>query len=107
MSKNVRLADWHIVCFSEEKLPKCQVHTAKGKWISQAPVGIVERDKLLPRSDMAQGDILVGLASTGLHTNGYSLARSITASIDPEKIQPELVKALHPLYGHIDHIFLC
>ncbi|HNV36831.1 MAG TPA: phosphoribosylformylglycinamidine cyclo-ligase, partial [Rectinema sp.] len=57
-------------------------------------VGIVERDRLLPRSDITQGDVLVGLASTGLHTNGYSLARSITASMNLEEIQPELGESL-------------
>jgi phosphoribosylformylglycinamidine cyclo-ligase len=40
-------------------------------------VGMVEEDKLLPRDNMQEGDILVGLPSTGLHTNGYSLARKI------------------------------
>lgn len=39
-------------------------------------VGLVSRPRLLPR-DVGPGDILVGLPSTGLHTNGYSLARRI------------------------------
>lgn len=38
-------------------------------------VGVVERDQLLPREDVRSGDVLIGLPSTGLHTNGYSLAR--------------------------------
>jgi len=40
-------------------------------------VGVVEQDNLLPRSTMKAGDILVALPSTGLHTNGYSLARKV------------------------------
>ncbi len=40
-------------------------------------VGAVRRDRLLPRSGVAAGDALVGLPSTGLHTNGYSLARKV------------------------------
>jgi phosphoribosylformylglycinamidine cyclo-ligase len=40
-------------------------------------VGIVDRPKLLDGSRVAAGDVLVGLPSSGLHTNGYSLARSI------------------------------
>ncbi len=42
-------------------------------------VGAVERDGLLPRADVAPGDTVLGLPSSGLHSNGYSLARKILA----------------------------
>lgn len=38
-------------------------------------VGIVDADKKLPRQKTQAGDVVIGLASSGLHTNGYSLAR--------------------------------
>lgn len=41
-------------------------------------VGVVEEADLLPRGEaMAAGDVLIGLPSSGLHTNGYSLARKV------------------------------
>lgn len=40
-------------------------------------VGVVERDQILDGSTLCPGDRLLGLRSTGLHTNGYSLARKI------------------------------
>jgi phosphoribosylformylglycinamidine cyclo-ligase len=40
-------------------------------------VGAVERDRLIDGGTIAAGDVLIGLPSSGLHTNGYSLARSI------------------------------
>lgn len=40
-------------------------------------VGIVEREKIINGSAIAAGDVVIGLPSAGLHTNGYSLARKI------------------------------
>ena len=40
-------------------------------------VGLVERNKLLPKNNIENGDILIGLPSNGLHSNGYSLVRNI------------------------------
>ena len=40
-------------------------------------VGVVERDRILDGSRVRAGDVLIGLGSTGLHTNGYTLARKI------------------------------
>lgn len=43
-------------------------------------VGAVEKSKIIDGSAISAGDVLLGLASSGLHTNGYSLARKIIAS---------------------------
>ncbi|MBL8667733.1 MAG: phosphoribosylformylglycinamidine cyclo-ligase [Rhodospirillales bacterium] len=43
-------------------------------------VGAVERGRLLPSADVAAGDLVLGLASSGLHANGYSLVRKVVAA---------------------------
>jgi phosphoribosylformylglycinamidine cyclo-ligase len=40
-------------------------------------VGIVDRDRLIDGTQIVPGDVLIGLPSAGLHTNGYSLARRV------------------------------
>lgn len=40
-------------------------------------VGVVEKKKIINKKNVKAGDILVGLSSNGLHTNGYSLARRV------------------------------
>ena len=40
-------------------------------------VGIVERDRIIDGSTIEEGDVLLGLPSSGLHTNGYSLVRQV------------------------------
>ncbi len=53
-------------------------------------VGWVERDKIIDGRDVRPGDVCLGLPSTGLHTNGYSLARRVFGDLGWETVLPEL-----------------
>ena len=60
-------------------------------------VGLVERELVIDGSRIASGDVLIGLASSGLHTNGYSLARKVLferRGLKPESRVPELNRTL-------------
>ena len=59
-------------------------------------VGVVEKDSILPAKDIREGDIVLGLPSSGLHTNGYSLARRVLGQSPAElnKHYPQLGKKL-------------
>ncbi|MBV8846164.1 MAG: phosphoribosylformylglycinamidine cyclo-ligase [Bryobacterales bacterium] len=51
---------------------------AKGEYdLAGFIVGVVERKKMLTGASIKAGDVVLGLPSTGLHTNGYSLARKL------------------------------
>ncbi len=80
-------------------------------------VGVVERDNILPRTGMRAGDILIGIGSSGPHTNGFSLIRKIFAGVPLETVFPEIgirlgeallaphrsyLSLLHPLISRLD-----
>jgi phosphoribosylamine--glycine ligase/phosphoribosylaminoimidazole synthetase len=51
-------------------------------------VGIAERDALLPRDDVGAGDALIGVASSGPHTNGYSFLRKLFDWVPMDVVPP-------------------
>ena len=58
-------------------------------------VGVVERDRLIDGSGCEAGDVVVGLPSSGLHTNGFTLVRSLIGDAD---FDADLLLAPHRLY---------
>jgi phosphoribosylformylglycinamidine cyclo-ligase len=60
-------------------------------------LGVVERKAILTGKEIREGDAVIGLASSGLHSNGYSLARKIAfeaAGLTPDSVVPELGRSI-------------
>lgn len=60
-------------------------------------VGVVERDQIIDGSAVAAGDVVVGVASSGLHSNGYSLVRKVLLEVEGLSLKehiPELGRTL-------------
>ncbi len=53
-------------------------------------VGVVEQARVINGRSIQAGDIILGLPSSGLHTNGYTLARTVLANLDWHSIHPAL-----------------
>ncbi|WP_367607387.1 phosphoribosylformylglycinamidine cyclo-ligase [Legionella sp. W05-934-2] len=59
--------------------------------------GVVEQDKMITGQSIKSGDLVFGVQSSGLHTNGYSLARKLffdVAGLDVDSYHPELQKTV-------------
>jgi phosphoribosylformylglycinamidine cyclo-ligase len=72
-------------------------------------VGVVEKTKILTGAKVRKGDVLLALASTGLHTNGYSLARKLlfdVARLKPESHVPELASVLADVLLQVHRSYL-
>jgi phosphoribosylformylglycinamidine cyclo-ligase len=79
-------------------------------------VGVLERSRLLPRPNLLVGDLILGLPSSGPHTNGYSLIRKVFEGADLQSVNPELGCSLadallaphrsyfNALYPHLDKV---
>jgi len=55
-------------------------------------VGIVDKSKMITGAKIKKGDLIIGLASSGLHSNGFSLVRSALGSKEIKKYSKELLK---------------
>ena len=53
-------------------------------------VGVAEKSQIIDGSKVSDGDVLLGLASSGIHSNGYSLVRRVFADYTGEEVLPEL-----------------
>jgi phosphoribosylformylglycinamidine cyclo-ligase len=55
-------------------------------------VGVVEKKKIVSGASIKKGDLVVGLASSGLHSNGFSLARKALSISEQKSLSPALLK---------------
>jgi phosphoribosylformylglycinamidine cyclo-ligase len=55
-------------------------------------VGAVDRSLIIDGSQITGGNIVIGLASSGLHSNGFSLVRKVFSEAELKKMSPELLK---------------
>ena len=79
---------------NDRRVEGVRVSTAEGEYdLAGFIVGCAERSKLLTGKTIRAGDVLLALPSTGLHTNGYSLARKLlfeVAGYGPKTVLPEV-----------------
>ena len=57
-------------------------------------VGVVERDEILDPHNVREGDVIIALPSTGVHSNGFSLVRKVFADVDVHTYVAELGRTL-------------
>ena len=60
-------------------------------------VGVIDRDHILDGRGVREGDVVIGLTSSGLHSNGYSLARKVAfgkAGLKADSVVPELGQSI-------------
>jgi phosphoribosylformylglycinamidine cyclo-ligase len=67
-------------------------------------VGAVERRRLLTGASIKNGDVLLGLPSTGLHTNGYSLARALLFDVAGHAPETRLAELRGSLVEELLHV---
>ena len=75
--------------------------------ISGTIVGVVDAEKIIDGSKIKRGDVLIGLPSNGLHTNGYSLVRKIFFDLNQFKIDDYIEELGCPLGEELLRVHRC
>ena len=75
LARGAELSNMTIVGGETASLPEI----IRGFDLAGTAIGIVDKDKVVTGEKIKEGDVLVGVPSSGLHSNGYTLARAIVA----------------------------
>lgn len=87
---------------------------SRGRYVlSSSIIGIVERDRIVDGNSIAEGDVVIGLESSGLHTNGYSLVRRVLADhpgllatdVNGRSVLDVLLDVHRPYYAALKPLF--
>ena len=75
------------------KLQKCQEFIQKKKFdLAGFSVGIVSKKKILDKNNVQKNDVILAVPSNGIHSNGYSLVRSILKNKLPKNLKNEILR---------------
>ncbi|MDO8472194.1 MAG: phosphoribosylformylglycinamidine cyclo-ligase [Dehalococcoidia bacterium] len=88
LAKACKQADCALIGGETAEMPG--IYTGDDFDLAGFVVGLVERDQIKDGKSIRPGDFVFGLPSTGLHTNGYSLARNIFDGVPLDKEYPGL-----------------
>ncbi len=85
IAEGCRQAGCALIGGETAEMPSCY---PKGEYdLAGFAVGVVERSEMLGPEKITSGDVLIGVGSSGLHSNGYSLARKV--ALELKKWSPE------------------
>jgi len=95
IAEGCRQAGCALIGGETAEMPSCY---PKGEYdLAGFAVGVVERSEMLGQEKTQSGDVLIGVGSSGLHSNGYSLARRVVFEVQgwsPETHVPELAGSI-------------
>jgi phosphoribosylformylglycinamidine cyclo-ligase len=95
IAEGCRQAECALIGGETAEMPSCY---PQGEYdLAGFAVGVVERSEMLGQEKVQSGDVLIGVGSSGLHSNGYSLARRVAFEVrgwSPETLVPELSESV-------------